>query len=183
MRLCVFLENLEMARFRRYRKYTRRSHVKWSSRITNITTSQNVSQQQELFISNTLATNPAQQTSSISQKFTVKNVWMQFNIESQNETLNNLDNLQLFIMYVPQGYSLSSSMPYDHPEWIMAQKFIGTAINFNNPGYGPLSVSTRLARTLDTGDSIKWVLLGANNSNSSGSVSLKGICRYNTKAN
>lgn len=173
-----------MAKYTRYRKYSRRNRTHWSSRMINISKSYNYSGDQTLYASGVLAANPAQSTDTISQKFTVKNVWCQFSVESDTDDVNVVDNLQLFVLFIPQGYSMSNETPYDHPEWIMAQKYIGTANLSNNPGYGPLSVRSRLARTLDTGDSIKWLCIGVGKSGvNTSKVTIKGICRFNTKAN
>lgn len=172
-----------MARRRFYRRRFYRKGNRWSSRIVNLNDQQTVPANTSIFFGRALATNPAQEISTISQKYTVKNVFMQFNIESNLE-LSSVDNLQLFIMYIPQGYSASASTPYDHPEWIMAQRYIGTPTASNNPGYGPLSVRTRLSRTLDTGDEIRWMLLGYNSSSGSPqTINIRGIVRFNTKAN
>lgn len=172
-----------MARYYRKRRIYKKSKARWSSRITNINDQQTVPANGQLFFGRALATNPAQEVTTISQKYTVKNVWMQFNLESNLEG-SSVDNTQIFVLYIPQGYTATANTPYEHPEWIMAYRYIGTPTASNQPGYGPLIVKSRLARTLDTGDEIKWMLLGVNSSaGNAQTVNIRGIIRFNTKAN
>lgn len=174
-----------MARYRR-RRYYRRSKGKWSTRITNINDQQTVSQEAEVFFSRAIATNPAQSDNTVSQRYTVKNVWMQFTLEqytsASSVTTNYLQNMQVFIVYIPQGFTVTSSTVYEHPEWVMAQKFVGVPLTGDNPGYSPISVRTRLARKLDTGDKIVFIVQGSNPRGTT-TVNISGIVRFNTKAN
>lgn len=176
-----------MARYTRYRKYSRRYRSKrWSSRITNLDITQQVSGSENFFVFRNLATNPAQDNDTISQRFTVKNIRCNFCIESKitgTDSTSYFENVQAFVLYVPQGYTLSTSTPYEHPEWIMASKHIGIPLASNNPGYSPLYMSTRLARKLDTGDKVVFVVQGSNSNNFAATARLTGIIRYNTKAN
>lgn len=173
-----------MARYYRYRKYSRRFRRKnWSSRITNLDITQSVAGGQTFQVYRTLATNPAQSEDSVSNKFTIKNIKCNFIIEA-GDNGQYLENLQAFVLFVPQGFTFNASTPYEHPEWIMASKHIGVALAANNPGYSPLYMSTRLARKLDTGDRIVFVVQGVNTyQTQSASARLTGIIRYNTKAN
>ena len=173
-----------MARYTRYRKYSRRYRSKrWSSRITNLDIEQQVGANTDFFVFRNLATNPVQDNDTVSQRYTVKNIRCNFCIESSTSINNPLDNVQAFVLYVPQGFTLSTSTPYEHPEWIMASKHIGIPLNNNSPGYASLYMSTRLSRKLDTGDKVVFVVQGSNPTNSTTSARLTGIIRYNTKAN
>ena len=178
-----------MARYYRYRKYTRRFRRKtWSSRITNIDASQLVTGGNNLLYYKNLAVNPAQSDDTISQRYTVKNVFLQFPLEhtgTQYNSENSMENCQSFILYLPQGRTVSESTPYDHPEWIMASKHIGLPLDNNSPGYPPLTMRTRLARKLDTGDKIVFLLIGRNSAGTGETVQVRltGIARFNTKAN
>jgi len=63
---------------------------------------------------------------------------------------------------------------------------IGTPVNTLNPGYAPLRISTRLARKLDTGDRIVYLLIGRNTAGEGGptvNAECDGIVKLNTKAN
>lgn len=175
-----------MAKYTRYRKYTRRGRRKtWSTRLTNINVSQLTTAGNSFFIFRTLATNPAQDDNTVSQRFTVKNVHAQVNIELQSGNNDVVENLQHYIMYVPQGYTLNEQTPYDHPEWIMAHRFLGSPQPDVANYYPPQTLFTRLARKLDTGDRVVYLLLGANTSTGTTSTTIlvNGIVKLNTKAN
>lgn len=175
-----------MAKYRRYRKYTRRNRKTWSTRLTNISVSQLTTAGVPFFIYRTLATNPAQDDNTVSQRFTVKNVHAQVNIELTDGLNTVVENLQHYIMYVPQGYTLNESTPYDHPEWIMAHRFLGSPLPDANNYYPPQTLFSRLARKLDTGDRVVYLLLGSNTGSGSGNnatIYVNGIVKLNTKAN
>lgn len=173
-----------MAKYYRYRKYSRRFRRKtWSSRITNLDIQQQVAGGQSFQVFRNLATNPAQADDSVSNKFTIKNIRCNFIIEA-GDNGQYLENIQAFVLYIPQGFTLTTATPYEHPEWIMASKHIGVALSANSPGYSPLYMSTRLSRKLDTGDKVVFVVQGSNTyATQTASARLTGIIRYNTKAN
>lgn len=178
-----------MARIRRYRRYRRRSG-KWSTRLTAINVSQLTTAGNAFFVFRTLATNPVQDDNTVSQRFTVKNVNCQVNIEWQtgggtNPNGSYVENLQHYILYIPQGFTLSENTPFEHPEWIMAYRLLGSPQDDASPGYLPAKISTRLARKLDTGDRIVYLLLGSNTgpSGTSTTIRIDGLVKLNTKAN
>lgn len=176
-----------MAKYNRYRKYSRRRYGKhWSTRLSSINVTQAVSSGQQFFVYRTLATNPAQDDNTVSQRFTVKNVNVQVNIESVNiETEKYVENLQHYILYIPQGYALTEDTPFEHPEWIMAYRFIGSPQGDSQPGYAPVRISTRLSRKLDTGDRVVYLLIGSSigPQGTSSSLYISGLVKLNTKAN
>lgn len=180
-----------MARYRRYRRFRRRSG-KWSTRLTAINVTQLTTGGNTFFIYRTLATNPAQDDNTVSQRFTVKNVNCQVNIEFVNSSsgygsAGDIENLQHYILYIPQGFTLTENTPFEHPEWIMAHRLLGSPQNDTNPGFLPAKISTRLARKLDTGDRIVYLLIGANTNSStpvqSSTIRVDGLIKLNTKAN
>ena len=164
----------------RRRRYYRKS---WSTRLTSINVSQLVAPGTPVLIYRTLATNPAQDDNTVSQRFTVKNVNVQVEVTHENNA-DRINLAQHYILYIPQGYTLSADTPYDHPEWIMAHRFIGGPVSTSDPGYAPLRISTRLARKLDTGDRIVYLFLATNTSTTAQStIQLNGLVKLNTKAN
>lgn len=180
-----------MARYYRYRKYSRRFRSKrWSSRITNFTGEQSATGGNNFIIYTNLAQNPAQTETTVSQKYTVKNINCQLQIECDSTNFVNVENLQAFVMFIPQGYiptgtpSAYSEVPFNHPEWIMTHRYIGSATNDSqNAGYAPLRLFSRLSRKLDTGDRIVVIILGKNTGTSSITIGYQGLVKYNTKAN
>lgn len=181
-----------MAR-RRYRRYHRRSG-RWSTRLQNISGSQSVSGQNQFVIYYNLAQNPAQSPETVSQKYTVKNLNLQLQLEQPNGETNiySVENLQAFIMFIPQGFiptgvpSAYADVPYQHPEWILAHRFFGSVqseTTGTTPGYPALRLRSRLARKLDTGDRIVVIILGNSTTSNTTTLDYYGLVKYNTKAN
>ena len=113
----------------------------------------------------TLTTNPIQSSATVSQTYTVKNFEVNFQME-YGSGANNIENIVCYIMYVPQGMNVSQDYNIQHPEYIMNYKFIGSPQIDGQPNYQPLRVKTRMARKLQTGDSIVLFITGYNGSDS-----------------
>lgn len=172
------------------RRYRRRFYKKgrWSANINNLYAQSIFAQSGTGFITIDLQTNPAQNNTTVSQQYTVKNVEMTYEVET---TLNNsqsiLENLQAYIIYVPQGMVVTETLPFNHPEYIMAYRWLGSP----NPdsatypvGRNPLFIKSRLSRRLQTGDKIIFLLIGQNPQESGGiPMEVRGLVRYWTKAN
>lgn len=176
-----------MAR-RRYRRYRRR-RAKWSPNLqvlrgSGIAPSINTAPDNGTFADFiTIAqNNTTTSQNSISQIFTVKNIEVSAELESNS----SVQNIEYYIMFVPEGYSLSKNLPEVHTEWIMAYKYIGSPIT---PGGSttsnaqPPKIRTRLSRKLNTGDQIVFIIRGLNNSTQQELVSYHGLVRWWTKAN
>lgn len=169
------------------KRYIRKGN--WSTRLTNFSGSQSAGGNQSYIIYQNLAQNPAQSVDTISSKYTVKNIVLDCEITFQDSGAE-VENLQYFIMYIPQGYiptgtpSAYADVPYDHPEWIMTHRFVGSPQQDESPYYPPIRTRTRLARKLDTGDRIVLIILGQNtNSTNSRTIEYRGLVKYNAKAN
>ena len=177
-----------MAKYRRYRKYTRRRHI-WSSRLQNFSGEQLAAQNVDFVIYYNLCSNPVQTQDTVSQKYTVKNINCQMEIAGPGLEMGSIENLQAFICFIPQGYvptgtpSAYADVPYNHPEWIMAHRYFGSCQNDSVPYYPPLRLRTRLARKLDTGDRIVLIILGKNNYQGTAQIEYQGVVKYVTKAN
>lgn len=179
-----------MARTRKSRRYYRRKG-RWSSNITEIV-NQNLN-----FTPNTtslgvytLCENPGQNNQSVSQIYTVKNIEFAYEIQTNSDaSAISIENLIAYIMYVPQGMTITSDFAKQHPEYVMAYKFYGSPqFEANTSGVfnlrNPLSIKTRLARRLNTGDSISLFITGFNqNTSTTMNCQINGILRWWTKAN
>lgn len=175
-----------MARTKTIRRRIRRTG-KWSSNIqelnnTSITTSPGLWSG-----TTTLATNPTQNTLGVSQIYTCKNFTIDFTIESDSHW--HLEGITAYIMFVPQGMNVSENYNLDHPEYIMNYKYLGsptgtgTSTTAEVQQYQPFRVRTRMARKLNTGDSVILFLKGTNQSTSNVNLNISGIIRWWTKAN
>lgn len=180
-----------MAKYRRYRKYSRRSHPKWASNIQEIGTTSVVSQGPGAnYYSMVLAFNPLQTNTAVSQIYTVKNMEVTFYtdlISNQLPNATEIEDITAYIMFVPQGMNVTTTYNLEHPEYIMAYKFIGQPCQDTSTSLAqPAKVRTRLSRRLNTGDSI-IMFLKYNDTRTSTSNTpsfyFHGIARWNTKAN
>lgn len=172
---------------RRYRRY--RKSGRWSSNIQEVANIVNAPP--GVFSSaETIMTNPAQNVAGVSQAFTVKNLEITFTTDYQdsNAGVIQLESLAVYIMYVPQGMNVTSDYNLQHPEYIMAYKFIGSPSDEHDDGVGqqyqPIKVRTRLARKLQSGDGVILFIKGINsNNNTTYNFRLSGLIRWWTKAN
>ena len=180
-----------MAKYRRYRKYTRRGKSKWSSNIVDIGPSSFVLANQgwnstEL----TLITNPDYSNQLTSNLYTIKNVEVAINFDTAAVTNQGLiENLQFYIMYVPQSMSVQQDYPIKHPEYIMAMRYYGepgldaqsgSITGTTTPAY---RIKTRLSRKLNTGDRVILFIRANNMGAVSVNTTAGGICIFWTKAN
>lgn len=181
-----------MARFRRYRKYSRRNRSRWSSNLIDVgpntfsLTPGNFSHTEY-----TLITNPDYSNSLTSNLYTIKNVEVSINFDMANLSYSsNIENLQFYIMYVPQGMYVSEDYAIKHPEYIMAMRYYGepgkesVAQSYATSITPALRIKTRLSRKLNSGDRIILFIRGCNTHTSDTfEVVYGGICRWWTKAN
>lgn len=175
-----------MAR-RRYRRYRKTS--KWSSNIQELLDTNIVARPGTFSATNTLATNPVQNTLGVSQIFTCKNFAVDFTIESTNHW--QLEGLTAYICFVPQGLTVTDNYNIQHPEYILNYKYLGSP-NPTAPAsstttevqqYQPFRIRTRLSRKLNTGDSIILFIKGLSQATENISFNISGIVRWWTKAN
>ena len=181
-----------MARFRRYRKYSRRSHAKWAANLQEIgTTTIQAPSNSTFFSTFTLSFNPTQVNTAVSQVYTVKRIECSFYIDSFDQaSAIHIEDVAAYIMFVPQGMNVTKEYNIQHPEYIMAYKFLGSpSTELSNTSaqgqqYQPIKVSTRLSRKLNSGDSVILFIKGNNtNTSSSASFDFHGLVRWWTKAN
>lgn len=176
-----------MARYRR-RRYRRRGKGKWSANISEINNEEITALPGNFSGTTTLTTNPAQTNTTVSQIYTVKNFEVNFTIDSMYG--NYFEGITCYIMYVPQGMNVSELYHIQHPEYIMTYKFLGSPTNENaveggvsNQNYQPFRIKTRMARRLQTGDSIILFIKGYNQDTTTRQFNISGLIRWWTKAN
>lgn len=174
-----------MARRRTKRYYRKRG--KWSANIKTINNNDITATAGSFYGSNVLCTNPQQNDSSVSQQYTVKNVELTHQLEVGAGNQNNIESLTGYIMFLPQGYPITETLPNTHPEWIMAYRFYGSpeteSTAYPTAFRNPLKVKTRLSRRLQTGDQIIYLIVGNNTSTNNITLTINGIVRWWTKAN
>ena len=179
---------------KRFRRRYRKKIARWSPNIVKIS-SKNVAQIGEFFNYETLATNSIQVSTGVSQAYTVKNFEITFTIESAPSHLNvdgnantELESITAYIMFRPQGMEMTSTYYADHPEYILAYKYLGSPSFSNTENetqqYQPYRIKTRLSRKLQTGDSVILYIQGSNqNDELPQYYYIDGIVRWWSKAN
>lgn len=182
-----------MARYRRRRFYKRKS-ARWAPNIQevgNLITANPTTWS----ATETIMANPTQQNSFVSQTYTVKNVEISFNIDTETTGVSQyIEGITAYIMFVPQGMNITNDYNLQHPEYIMAYKYLGSPSSDSegSPGvsgtvigqqYQPYKVRTRLARKLQTGDSVVIFIKGVNQYTQNITLRLSGLIRWWTKAN
>lgn len=173
-----------MAR-RRYRRYRRR-RARWSPNLQVIRSEGTAPANNTFSDYITIAQNNSTTSdSTVAQIYTVKNI----EVSAEVEGTGSLQNVEYYIMYVPESYPLSETLPEKHTEWIMAYKYIGTPVNSTGTVGGavlsnaqPPRIRTRLSRKLNTGDQIIFIVRGYNTT-SQQPVYYHGLIRWWTKAN
>lgn len=175
-----------MARYRRYRKYSRRSSGRWAPNIVKVSGNYELSQG-EWFILEELATNPSQINSGVSNVFTVKNFEITFTIESGLPQFQ--ENITAYIVFVPQGMNVTAGYYAQHPEYILTYKYLGSPTSTQaqtsseQQHFQPNRMKTRLSRKLQSGDSIALFIQGSSETASSPQITVNGIVRWWSKAN
>lgn len=180
-----------MARTKKTRRYYRKG--RWSSNIVEITNQNlNFTTNNYSYGDYVLCTNPAQSTNLVTQQYTVKNIEFSFELQTNSSTSAiSIESLIAYIIFVPEGMTVTADYANKHPEYIMGYKFYGspqfeTADN-NNGVIGvrnPLRIKTRLARRLNTGDTIRLLITGYNQSTTTQvNCTINGLLRWWTKAN
>lgn len=174
-----------MAKTRRSRRF--RKFARWSANIQELLNTSLVATAGTFSGTTTLATNPTQNTLGVSQIYTCKNFAVDFTIES--DTSWSLEAITAYIMFVPQGMNVSADYNIEHPEYIMNYKYlgsptgVGTSISAEIQQYQPFRVRSRLARKLNTGDSVVLFIKGLNQASGNINFNLSGVVRWWTKAN
>jgi hypothetical protein len=169
---------------RRSRRYYRRRTGRWSANISTLREAVTVPSGTGSFYSySTLCSNPIQVETTVSQQYTVKNTQVQFELDSVNNQAA-IENLTAYIMFLPQGYQVTETLPNTHPEWIMAMKYYGSPGPDANYNRNPLNIKTRLARRLQTGDGVILLITGfKDSSDTAQGLHFRGVVRWWTKAN
>ena len=176
-----------MAKTYKRRRYYR-NRGRWSANIKTLTNSAITATPNSSFYGVTdLCLNPAQSDSTVSQQYTVKNVELSYELElvGTSTLWSYIEGLVAYIMYVPQGMTVTETYPNFHPEYIMAMKFLGSPNRDeeNQPGRLPCKIKTRLARRLQTGDKLVLLITGTSNTATQQTLNFNGIIRWWTKAN
>lgn len=181
-----------MARTRRSRR-RRFRRSRWSSNIIDIGPNDFVLTEPQGWnhTEYTLVTNPDYSNSLTSNLYTIKNVDVALSFDMTGATSHSaIENLQFYIMYVPQGMTVEQDYAIQHPEYIMAMRYFGEpgkeqSVADNLPALrAPLRIKTRLSRKLNTGDRVILFIRAANVSTTTTvKTQYGGICRWWTKAN
>lgn len=155
---------------------------KWSPNIQDISYATLQANTGNFYIATDLAENLYQNANRISQPYTIKNIELNFEILCENQ--QNITSLCLYLMYAPEGMSVNSQYVKQHPEYIMAYRFLGKPVTLTTaPGKNAVRVKSRLSRRLQTGDKLVMLITGENSGTGTINIQLTGVFRWWSKAN
>ena len=147
-----------MARYRKTKKYIIRKRTKYSPNILDIGPDTITFPSAGWFgTSITLATNPTQSNLTTSSVTKVKNFEVAIDFTTGINNQLNVENLQFYIMFVPEDMAVDTNYPLRHPEYILAYRYYGGPgiENTSGPTFEKtFKVRTRMARNLNTGDKV-----------------------------
>lgn len=175
-----------MAKTYKKRRYYRRKG-RWSANIKTLTNKGfEVPAGDSFFIVENLCENPPQVDTTVSQQYTVKNIELTYEMEASGN--DALEGITAYIIYVPQGMTVTETYPNQHPEYIMAYRFLGSPDLSSTSGSevigrNPVRVKTRMARRLQTGDKIILLITGTSSAGINLNLNFNGLVRWWTKAN
>jgi len=158
---------------------------RWSANISEITATTIQATPNKFSATTTLTTNPVQTNTSVSQIYTVKNFEISFTMDKGSSTTSSyIEGLTFYIMFVPQGMNVSENYNLQHPEYIMAYRYYGAPLQDSSSNeVVPFRLKTRMARRLNTGDSIILFITGFNEYSNNQELKLNGLIRWWTKTN
>lgn len=166
-----------MARARRTFYTARRRTVKWSPHLL----------EQQLSITanpgdfgsyQLLAKNTSDNTTPTPSVIKVKN--FKVSIDTTLPTVDiSLMYFNAYVIFIPEGVTITPDTPKQHPEWILAWKSINNVMHTQRDC---TVLTSRLARNLNSGDAV-YVLFTGNKAGSTATITLNVVSSYVTRAN
>lgn len=115
---------------------------------------------------------------------TVRNFTTDLVIELQSTTVNaGYEKMQHYIMFLPEGHTVTPNLPFQHPEWILSYAYQGTPKGDTEQIAYNIRKRSRKSRKLKPGDSIFLFTLGENNTSSTVTINVSGLIKYFSKMN
>lgn len=116
-----------------------------------------------------------------------------FTIDCTLEGAQSLNNVAMFVMYIPEGYAINTQTPgsnnvlNQHPEWIMAYKYLGSPTQATSDqvsqGCQPTRIRSRVRRNLMTGDRIVLLIAGTNSATQASAGTLWAYLKFASRIN
>lgn len=160
---------------------------RWSANISEIQNTSITAATRKFSATTTLTTNPVQSNTTVSQIYTVKNFEISFTMDFASGgggSQSQIESLAFYIMFVPQGMNVGEDYNLQHPEYIMAYRYYGAPLADTSANeVVPFRLKTRMARRLNTGDSIILFITGYNENSANQNLKLNGLIRWWTKTN
>jgi hypothetical protein len=104
-------------------------------------------------------------------------------ISGENPTNLMLENVQYYVMFLPEGYNTTVNFPFTHPEWILNYSYQGTP-NLDTQSLGfNIRRTSKKSRKLRPGDKIILFMLADNESTNERKITMSGLIKYFSKRN
>lgn len=146
-----------MARVRRTFYTARRRTAKWSPHLIQELMSVGLDSAGQFGSYQLLSKNTSDNTTPTPSVIKVKNFRVSVDTSTAYST-NYVQYLNAYIIFIPEGVSISKETPTQHPEWILAWKSLNEITNTNAQS---ITLSSRLARNLNSGDAIYLLFTGS----------------------
>lgn len=160
---------------RRYGGYRKRR--KWSPTFVDGTFTISFPSQTSAFQGTTLCANSSNIGNNVPVSTIIKAKNFKMVVDIGNiPTSTSVNNFLLAIMFLPQGFTGSYNLPKEHPEWILAWR----TVDANFSSLQNVQISSRLARNLNSGDSIILFVSGSNLGTSTSEITVSFICTFVT---
>lgn len=182
-----------MARYRRYRRtIIRAPKKKWGSNLINVdmTISNTESVPGNGFYVVTLAGNKTEANAPTPVVIKTGNFKLQGDLYMTNSSLSAVTpSIKCYIVFVPQGmvptsYEAANALIQNHPEWIISWRVLESSRAVANAAMdsSKFSMSSRLKRNLNSGDSV-YCILTVEGIPASSNLILHAMCQFWTCAN
>ena len=170
--------------YRRRRYYRKRK--RWSTNIDTLDFPLTIGANANSSDGFALCQNGYYTNNAVKEIYTVKNIEVQYTVEVPTQYLDVIENLCCYIVYVPEGMTIMNNPNFikQHPEYIMAYKYLGTGNDDGDNYRNPLYIKSRLSRNLNTGDSIQFMLTYKNDSSINNIIiRVYGVVRWWSRSN
>lgn len=144
-----------MARTRRTFYTSRRRTAKWSSHLL-VQPLTFESAAGDFASYQLIAKNSTDTTVPVPNIIKVKNFRVSIDTTAPG-TFPNIRYFNVYLMYIPEGITINTDTPKNHPEWILGWRGINDT---NTSDQHTLVITSRLARNLNSGDGIYLVFGG-----------------------
>ena len=169
-----------MARARRTFYTARRRTVKWSPHLIEERLA--ITANSESFGSyQLLAKNSSDSSTPTPSVIKVKNFRVSVDtLLGSSSFSSSLQTFNVYVIFIPEGVTITQDTPKQHPEWLLGWKSVN---EITHQQRDTTVITSRLARNLNSGDSVYVLFTGSQGPNVSQTINVNIVASYVTRAN